>query len=275
MSTISGTGSSSYFSKSDFSQDSDSGTSSSPYDSTSEHHSNYADQSGYYSQCSDEDDLNDLLQVCHNVFVKCIKDNEIQLIRVGINNKLISEPTSLLFEAMIYCRYEIFELILESGIEITLSKCKGLTLLHYAIKLWDREGFYIMEDLIRLRPDLVQEPTIGRKPPLHFAVYVSRNRNNEDLFIEIVNLLIQNHADPQEKDGMGNTPLHIAMQSRENLSPNLDVIEMLVQAGGDLNVENDKGQTPLDNAKRKNKDWYETPEVQLRLGALQNKNLGA
>lgn len=78
---------------------------------------------------------------------------------------------------------------------------------------------------------------------LHFAV-----QKND---LKVVRLLINSSEAIVEKminkkDDLGNTPLHLAIDSG-----NANVVDFLVKKGADLNIRNSQGERPLDIARKK------------------------
>ena len=68
-------------------------------------------------------------------------------------------------------------------------------------------------------------------------------------YFPAVEILLQHGADPNARDGFGQTPLHYATGIYEN-SQNSKIIELLLAHKADPNVRNEGGQTPLDLLKQ-------------------------
>ena len=62
----------------------------------------------------------------------------------------------------------------------------------------------------------------------------------------IVKLLLEYGADPNQKDVVGNTPLHLAA-----CIDKIDIITLLLKAGTDINSSDNCGRTPLNIAQAK------------------------
>ena len=62
----------------------------------------------------------------------------------------------------------------------------------------------------------------------------------EEGYKDLVELLLDNHADPNIKENGGWTPIHLAA-----LSGDQDIVEMLLEHGVDLNIKDNGGKTPL------------------------------
>ena len=67
-----------------------------------------------------------------------------------------------------------------------------------------------------------------------------RQRRPHNDHLEILTLLLQAGANPNEPGINNNTPLHIAL-----LKNNKGSIEVLLQAGADINIQNSVGNTPF------------------------------
>jgi ankyrin repeat protein len=58
--------------------------------------------------------------------------------------------------------------------------------------------------------------------------------------IRIVNVLVENNADINLRDDVGNTALHVAVGKG-----NLSLVHYLIDRGADINIPNNAGETPL------------------------------
>ena len=88
---------------------------------------------------------------------------------------------------------------------------------------------------ILLVPLLLPAEVVPVRPPLHWAA--------ENGLIDVAGLLIEQGADPDERDHFGNTALHLALDYPE-------MIELLLAGGADVNAANAMGNTPLHLAVR-------------------------
>jgi len=77
----------------------------------------------------------------------------------------------------------------------------------------------------------VNKPSKNGSTALHSAVNSSCINN--------IKLLLDNGADPNKKDAIGNTPLHYAHKA--------EVIDLLLSKGASANIKNNENITPLEN----------------------------
>jgi len=86
--------------------------------------------------------------------------------------------------------------------------------------------------------------------------------------IEIVDILLNNHARVDQRDKRKQTALHYAVNSENG--ENLDVVASLLAQKCDINSENDERSTPLIKAVEKN--YQKIAEYLLSKGAVQSIN---
>jgi ankyrin repeat protein len=80
-----------------------------------------------------------------------------------------------------------------------------------------------------------------RMTPLLFAVSPSRRKSSQDA-LAAARLCLDHGADVNAADATGNTPLHLAVTSSD------DLVRLLAQRGANLNAKDQSGRTPLDVA---------------------------
>eukprot|EP00043_Microstomoeca_roanoka_P012083 m.116017 g.116017 ORF g.116017 m.116017 type:complete len:682 (+) comp15385_c0_seq3:196-2241(+) len=97
--------------------------------------------------------------------------------------------------------------------------------------------------LIAYGANVNAQDTLGNTA-LHMAAWQERERS-----IDVVELLLKNHADPNIANAQTNTPLHHAAQNGQT-----HVLMMLLDSGADVHAHNDAGDTPLDIAVRFNRE---------------------
>ncbi|MBB65125.1 MAG: hypothetical protein CMO81_08680 [Waddliaceae bacterium] len=78
---------------------------------------------------------------------------------------------------------------------------------------------------------------IGRQTQAHILHQIIQIK---DLDFDTFNSVVQNHQDLNEKDGIGNTPLHLA-----TILERIDFIHLLAQSGCKINQKNIDNNTPL------------------------------
>ena len=104
------------------------------------------------------------------------------------------------------------------------------TPLHKAVKAGN---FQDVKVLILSGIDINEKDDFNRTP-LYYAVCVSNDMTS------IVNILLQNGADPNTADSNLMTPLHIAVQCEF-----IEIVKMLIAKNAKINTKNSAGSTPL------------------------------
>ena len=66
---------------------------------------------------------------------------------------------------------------------------------------------------------------------------------------DVIRLLLQNGADVNKRDHLGNKPVHAAAMRN-----NAEVIAMLMKHGASINITNNYGEKPIDLARRFKKE---------------------
>jgi hypothetical protein len=61
---------------------------------------------------------------------------------------------------------------------------------------------------------------------------------------EIIQILLDNGADTNAKDGIGATPLHCLMRDHTNWNWSPEPVNALLERGADMDVKDDTGKTP-------------------------------
>jgi len=89
----------------------------------------------------------------------------------------------------------------------------------------------------------------------------------------LAEILLKHGADPNARDGYGQTPLHYATGISEN-SQNRKIIELLLAFKADPNVRNESGKTPLDYLKEIKMQTSRLPSPGQNLSADQIKLAG-
>ena len=86
--------------------------------------------------------------------------------------------------------------------------------------------------------NVVNESDATKKTPLFYAIY-----NSGEEQINIIRILFQNGAKPNDKDIFGKTPLHYAAEMGKSRC-----IPILLQKGAFLDIRDKHNKTPLDLA---------------------------
>lgn len=97
-------------------------------------------------------------------------------------------------------------------------------------------------------PDSGDASQFGANPPLALLVGLDGGltRTDDPEMIPLVQVLLENGADPNAKNSIGWTPLHYSCHIQTR---NEHVVKLLVQYGADLNVTLPDGSTPWDLVK--------------------------
>lgn len=143
-----------------------------------------------------------------------------------------------LLSAVLYAKADCVKILLDHGVNINAQGRSKLNPLELATK----EGkIEIVRMLLKHGADISLGGAYRNFTPLHSAVFYKHG-------VAMLELLLDNNADPNALDDEQCTPLHLA--------PNKDIAEILIKRGASINVANRMDQTPLSIAiKAKDKDW--------------------
>jgi len=144
-------------------------------------------------------------------------------------------------------------LLLEAGADPDIADDSGETPLHVAAHVGNYEAVKLF---LNYRVSLELKDEYFGRTPLHWAAM--------GWHADIVWLLLLRGADPNVQDGIGHTPLHLAVKTK----PCVDVAKILLEAGADPNIQDAYGRTPLHYAV-----FHDNPRIislLLRYGADPN-----
>lgn len=199
---------------------------------------------------------------------KCIGVNGV------VNKKDKDGKTSLHYAAQItvenFQKYEIIELLIESGAEVNVQDKMGRTPLHDAAEFeinseWDGANKEVIEFLIKKGAEINLQDKKGKTAlyisiesdcsytpidlkelgadlciaddqgitPIHL---IASHPQDDDFYVE--NLIDEFVVNVKDKDGK--TPLHYSI-----ISSNDAIFEMLIDIGADINAKDNDGKTPL------------------------------
>ena len=156
---------------------------------------------------------------------------------------------------------EVLQYLISQGADVHATDCSCYTPLHEAA--WYNSNLAVIQYLIAQGADVNAQCGYG-DTPLHKAAerntleiiqyLISQGAEFDatDLLfhaigcnsLEVVQYIVSLGADVQVKDCEGDTLLHGAAQSNENV----EVLEYFISQGIDVQVKNDEGKTPLDVA---------------------------
>ena len=152
-------------------------------------------------------------------------------------NAIDHEGNTLLHHAVYNDQTEIIRLLIDKGAEVNgkrkaANNEKGVAPLHTAT--W-RSTIETMELLIDNGADVNMKRADGAIA-LHYAVWFGLKEKTE--------FLLSKGSDVKARDGNneGATPLHVAVWK----SPNNGIVELLIENEADVNDKNNTGETPLD-----------------------------
>ncbi|RZC41502.1 Ankyrin repeat domain containing protein [Asbolus verrucosus] len=146
----------------------------------------------------------------------------------------------------------LLKLSIEKGANIKARNKNGFTPLH-----WILQGEYPNEESVEilLRADLKKETINARTDreltPLHIAsqagcLNLYTSDSYDDVYLKLVQLLLDQGAEVCVDDDEGFTPLHYASQSG-----NLEIVKLLTKKSSKINKPNKHGRTPLHMAATK------------------------
>lgn len=135
----------------------------------------------------------------------------------------------------------LFELLMQSGMDLDSANQKKQTPLHLAIVSEHNKKNYYTTQLIESGRVDVNKITSEGNSPLILAI----TRCNPS----IISLLIEKKAKVNYQDKKSNTALHYAVECfTENPTWYLQIIALLLKAGADMNIKNTSGISALENA---------------------------
>jgi len=173
-----------------------------------------------------------------NENIKCLKE-------FTINKKGNKKESLESFEFRVKNKFNIIKLLLKYGLDINAKDEEGKTLLLYAINEVNEFLFYY---LIKNKASLKSLQAYNIKVLVKFIVRINENENvlnklikytnkekEEEKCIKILNLIIQNGFDINDKDEEGNTILIYAIEARK-----VSVIQYLLERNASLEPVNSK-----------------------------------
>ncbi len=182
------------------------------------------------------------------------------LIQRGASVTPVQNRTTPFFRAVYYRRQDIIRFFLQSGIQRNVEEvgdaANGYTALHIAVKQHD---VGIVKMLISEFGANANCKSVDGETPLIVAC-----RWEYDGGVELVNFLIENGANVNERDYNDNTALHCAVSIGE-----MDTILSLLRHGANPNMVDHNGNTPLHTAAIQNDyhNYIKIMEVLLSHGA--------
>jgi ankyrin repeat protein len=182
--------------------------------------------------------------------------------------------------------------LIYAGADVNMQDNEKNTALHYAVS---NGNIVIVKALFNAKANISLE-NLRNETPLWLAVeYESveiinllveagANVNNINSFnvsalqiavpqcknIETLRALLKSGANVNVRDENGNTPLHVAVLRRGELSTLLEIITALLKGGADVNAKNSQGNTPLLRAKHYLTGDGETVESSERFKAIES-----
>jgi ankyrin repeat protein len=127
--------------------------------------------------------------------------------------------------------------LIERGAHFIAQDKKGRDILHYMTEFTQpKPGLIETAKIISKRtPSLIHQTNEAGDTPLHYAL---RRKGA----VSLVDLLLDEGADPLQADSNGYTGLH---HSAKQLGGNRGTFERFLKAGVDINARNKKGNTPI------------------------------
>lgn len=139
----------------------------------------------------------------------------------------------VLFSAIRAGSSEVFQLLLDKGVDVTETNQVGESCLHIACSV---QSISMVESLLQVPGIDLNCTNNFERTPLHYSVMSAQGSSS----LELVDLLIKNGALINIADQVGYTPLHIAA-----LNELSECVESLIWAGADVSATTTTGHTAL------------------------------
>jgi ankyrin repeat protein len=150
-----------------------------------------------------------------------------------VHAKTKSEGSTPLHLAVKYADPDIFALLLAKGADSLATDKSGVSPWAMAIKAGSKELVNLLITIVPETVNLLISTGIGRLlKPIAFAIEC----HNQGL----VEMLLENSAEIEGMDGMGNTPLMKALEVKD-----LKIATLLMDKGADIFATNERRETPL------------------------------
>jgi ankyrin repeat protein len=201
----------------------------------------------------DDHDLTPLLAACSDINGS---DDIVQvLLAAGANNSVVDIwGFSPLHSLAISGRTKAALMVLDTGkADLTLRTRRGRSVLELAAGTGDYE---LVRSLLARGASARSEP--GSDPALHWAVRADKDDN----LYAIVELLLEEGCDVNERNNDGCTPLHSLFKwnaSKKN------IVQLFLSWGADINMSDDDGDTVLNCLAQYSKAWESASRESLEM----------
>ncbi|KAJ5432500.1 uncharacterized protein N7458_011656 [Penicillium daleae] len=155
---------------------------------------------------------------------------------------------------------DCFPELINRGANVMAQDNEGRTILHHIGNLINVISINeVLRTVMTANPSLINQTDHANETALHYALHDKR--------LDLVELLLDNGADPLQPDKNGDTALHhLANYRHESVKA---LFERLLSAGVDINVRNKIGETPIFNLlKQNNEGLYGSAEDQTYKGTF-------
>jgi ankyrin repeat protein len=134
---------------------------------------------------------------------------------------------------------EMVMLLIDSGAKINNIDHRNITPIMFCVKKCNEPGkSNLVEILIKngAKLDVVDQ---AKRNILHHALEKCVDRES----VSIVKMLLNSDVNVNQKDILGNTPLHYVAISDAEASIKFDLIKMIIEHGGNARIQNHEGKT--------------------------------